>query len=175
MFLIFRPVFDINIPMKPCKNLKKSKEQIHKSFTDKQNKLNQKKFAEIPFNKRMVFAPHCMRNTAVCAAEEKEGYYVCKECGGCKIGEISGLVKKYGYAALYILKGGRAIVKIIEEQKPLAIVGISCYFEGDQAFRILDESGVIIQFVPLAKDGCASTDVDLAETERTLKQIIDNR
>ncbi|MCL2484450.1 MAG: DUF116 domain-containing protein [Endomicrobia bacterium] len=156
--------------MKLCRFPKKSKEQLYKIFTDKENKKQAKKFALTLFGERIVFAPHCMRNTVVCTAEEKDGWYICKECGGCKIKDISELVKKYEYKNLYILKGGRTIVKIIDEQKPKAIVGIACFYEGDQAFKILDDSAIAVQFAPLTKDGCSDTDVDLTEVENILKQ-----
>ncbi|MDR3256514.1 MAG: DUF116 domain-containing protein [Endomicrobium sp.] len=156
--------------MKVCKVSPKSKKQTYKTFTDKQNKLQSKKFASVHFNKRIVFAPHCMRNTAICIAAEKEGYYICAECGGCKINDISKLLKELNYHALYVLKGGRAIEKIIKEQKPAAIVGIACFFEGEQAFKILKDENIAVQFVPLTKDGCTTTDTNLKEIERVLKQ-----
>jgi hypothetical protein len=156
--------------MKVCKFPQKSKEHAYKTFTDKQNKLQAEKFASVTFNKRIVFAPHCMRNTAVCVAIDKGGYYICAECGGCKINAISKLVKKLGYGSLYIAKGGRTIEKIVKEEKPEAIVGIACFFEGDQAFKMLKDEKIALQFVPLTKDGCTATDTDLVELERVLKQ-----
>ncbi|MDR3253730.1 MAG: DUF116 domain-containing protein [Endomicrobium sp.] len=155
--------------MKLCKVAGKSKENVCKAFTDKQNKLQAKKFASVPFNKRIVVVPHCMRNTTVCTAVEKEGYYICKECGGCKISEISKLVKELNYKALYVLKGGRAIKNAVKEQPPQAIVGIACFFEGEQAFKLLKDDNVIVQFVPLNKDGCTATDTNLQEVEIILK------
>ncbi|MDR1695761.1 MAG: DUF116 domain-containing protein [Endomicrobium sp.] len=156
--------------MKICKFPRKSKLQVYKAYTEKQNKAHAKKFAGVPCDKRVVFAPHCMRNTAVCAAEERAGHYVCTECGGCKIKSISELVKKLGYEGLYVLKGGRAIMQLIKERKPKAMVGIACFFEGEQAFKILEEYDVAVQFVPLTKDGCSGTDTDLAEVEKVLLQ-----
>jgi hypothetical protein len=156
--------------MKVCKFPAKSKEHAYKSFTDKQNNLQAEKFALVPFNKRIVFAPHCMRNVAVCAAVDKGGYYICAECSGCKINAISKLVKQLNYKALYIAKGGRTIEKIVKEEKPEAVVGIACFFEGDQAFKMLKDAHIALQFVPLTKDGCTATDTDLAEVERVLKQ-----
>jgi len=156
--------------MKLCKLPRKSKLQIYKAYTEKQNKAKQKKFSEIPFEKRLVFAPHCMRNTAVCVAVEKDSHYVCMECGGCTMDDISRLVKKLGYGGLYVLKGGRAIVKIINEKKPGAIVGIACYYEGEQAFKVTEDIDVVVQFVPLTKDGCAATDTDMKEVEKILEQ-----
>ncbi|MDR0799929.1 MAG: DUF116 domain-containing protein [Endomicrobium sp.] len=158
--------------MKLCKFPKKSKEQTYKTFINKQNKLQTKKFAYIPFNKRIVFAPHCMRNTTVCTAIEKDSYYICAECGRCKINNIIKLARGLNYQALYVVKGGRAIGKIIRDEKPEAIVGIACFFEGYQAFKILKDENTAVQFVPLTKDGCAATDTDLTEVEKVLKHTI---
>ncbi|MDR1087395.1 MAG: DUF116 domain-containing protein [Endomicrobium sp.] len=156
--------------MKVCEFPVKSKEHADKPFTDKQNKLQAGKFALVEFNKRIVFAPHCMRNVSMCCAIDKGGYYVCDQCGGCKINAISKLVKELGYKALYVVKGGRTIEKIVTEENPEAIVGIACFFEGDQAFKMLKDKKIVIQFVPLTKDGCTATDTDLAQVERVLKQ-----
>ncbi len=158
--------------MKLYKFLQKNKEQTYKIFTYKQNKLHLNKFASVPFNKRIAFVPHCMRNTVVCAAIEKDRCYICTECGGCKISDITKLIRKLNYRDLYIVKGGRAIEKIIREQKPEAIVGIACFFEGNQAFKMLKDENVAVQFVPLTKDGCATTDTDLTEVEKVLKYAV---
>jgi hypothetical protein len=154
--------------MKLCKLIKKSKEQSYIAFTAKQNKLQEKKFASVTPNARIVFVPHCMRNTTVCTAIEKDSYYICAECGACKIAQISKLAKKLNYMALYVVKGGRTITKIIQEQKPQAVVGIACFFEGDLAFKMLKEENLAAQFVPLTKDGCSATDTDLKQVERAL-------
>ncbi len=156
--------------MKLCKHPKKSKEQIYKAFTDKQNKSHQKKFARIPFEKRIVFAPHCMRNTSVCTAVEKDSYYICGECGGCTIDKISKLTKKLGYTALFIVKGGRTLMKLAEEYKPEAVVGIACYYEGELGFKIFKGGDMVVQYVPLTKDGCSGTDADIEEIKKILEQ-----
>ncbi len=158
--------------MRLCKFPQKSKEQIYKIFTYKQNKLYANKFASVPFYKRIVFVPHCMRNTEVCTAIEKDRCYICTECDGCKISAITKLIRKLNYRDLYIVKGGRAIEKIVKEQKPEAIVGIACFFEGNQAFKMLKDENVTVQFVPLTKDGCTTTDTDLTEVEKVLKYAV---
>ncbi|AKL98515.1 DUF116 domain-containing protein [Endomicrobium proavitum] len=156
--------------MKLCKFPKKSKEEIYKIQAEKQNKAKSKKFAAVPFDKRIVFVPHCMRKTSVCTAVEKDSYYICGRCGACKINNIVEIAKRLGYKDIFILKGGRAIEKIIAAQKPLAIAGVACYFEGAQAFQMLNGKPVSVQFAPLTKDGCADTDTDLNVVERVLSQ-----
>jgi len=159
--------------MKLCRLTKKNKKQrnqFYKIFTEKQNRIQAKEFACIPFSKRIVCVPHCMRNTSICIALEKDGYYLCAECNGCKINDISILIKKLAYQALYVLKGGKKIESIIKEQTPKAIVGIACFIEGYQAFKILEYESLVVQFIPLIKDGCVATDADLAEVKKVLKQ-----
>lgn len=155
--------------MRLCTITKKTKEQRYVDFTTKQNKLQEKKFASIPTRKRIVFAPHCMMHISVCKATEKDSYYICNECGKCKIAEISKLIKKLHYMALYIVKGGSTINKIIKEHKPEAIIGIACSFEGNQAFRMLKDENLAVQFIPLTKDGCSATDTNLIGVERVLR------
>jgi hypothetical protein len=113
-----------------------------------------------------------MRNAAVCSAVEKDGYYICTECGGCKISDIVKLTRGSNYRNLYIVKGVRVIGEIVRKQKPEAIIGIACFFEGNQAFKMLEGENVAVQFVPLTKDGCAATDADLTEVEKVLKYTI---
>ncbi|MDR2426383.1 MAG: DUF116 domain-containing protein [Endomicrobium sp.] len=158
--------------MKLCKIPRKSEEQIYKAFTEKQNKSQQKKFAAVAFDKRVVFAPHCMRNTAVCIAQEKESYYICGECGGCSIDKISKLIKKFGYKGLFIVKGGRSLMKLANEDRPEAVVGIACYFEGELGFKAFKGTNISVQYVPLTKDGCSATDADIKEIETILSQKI---
>lgn len=112
-----------------------------------------------------------MRKTQVCKAVEKDGYYCCARCGACKIGAIAKLADSLGYPPLLILKGGRAILRIVKEAKPRAVVGVACFFEGDQAFRMLREydPAIAVQFIPLTKDGCSDTDADLGEIGEKLK------
>jgi hypothetical protein len=154
--------------MNLCKIIKNKKESSHKTFTDKQNKLSLNKFSKIPFNERIVFVPHCLRKTDLCQAKECGSFYICAGCGQCKIAQIDKLAKELNYKKLYILKGGRAILKIIEADKPKAILGVACFFEGYQAFKLLKDTNIVIQFVSLTKDGCADTDLDLSEIKATM-------
>jgi hypothetical protein len=111
-----------------------------------------------------------MRNSAVCTAKEKDFYYVCQNCGGCNIFRLKRVAEELGYKGFYILKGGRAILKLVQDTRPAAIVGIACFFEGEQGFKILKGTGIAVQYVPLARDGCHDTDVNIIEAEKILRQ-----
>ena len=156
--------------MKLCKVFEKPAEELNRKITLKKNRAMEKAFSAVPFSKRVVFVPHCMRNISKCRAKEMGSYYICTECGACKIGPISKKTKELGYKALYILKGGKAVEKLSHETKPGAIVGVACYFEGVQGIKKGEGNRVPVQFVALTKDGCADTDVNLQEVFKTLER-----
>jgi hypothetical protein len=157
--------------MKLCLFPKKTDEEKNKALTDRKNAKSAAAFAAIPYGERVVFVPHCMRNIKKCRAKEMGSYYICAECGACKIGEISKKSKELGYKALYILKGGKAVKKLSEELKPKAVLGVACYFEGVIGMEESEKHGLTAQFTPLLKDGCVDTDVDLEQVFAALRKI----
>ena len=157
--------------MKLCVFPCKSDEDNNKALTAKKNSQMSKVFYGIPYSERVVLVPHCMRNTKLCKAKEMGSYYLCAECGACKIGDISKKTKELGYKALYVLKGGKAVKKLVEDLKPKAALGVACYFEGVMGMQESEKHGLAVQFVPLTKDGCVDTDVNLEEVFKTLERI----
>ncbi|MFC1501006.1 DUF116 domain-containing protein [Elusimicrobiota bacterium] len=155
--------------MKLCKITKKTKEELNKRITQKGNAKMEKDFLLVPFSERIIFVPHCLRNSKKCKAKEIGSYYICSECGACKINSISKKSKELGYKGLFILKGGKTIEKLTSEFEPKAILGISCFFEGAQAIELLKDKKIAVQFVPLSKDGCVDTDVILEDVFKILK------
>jgi uncharacterized protein len=147
--------------MKLCTFPKKADEDKNKAFISKKNGKMAGAFASTAFSERVVFVPHCMRNIQKCKAKEMGSYFTCAECGACKIGDISKKSKELGYKAIYILKGGKAVKKLADEIKPKAVLGVACYFEGVMGMEESEKYGLVAQFVPLLKDGCADTDVEL--------------
>ncbi len=127
-------------------------------------------FASVPFNQRVVFVPHCMRNSEKCKAKEAGSYYLCAECNQCKVADISRKTRELGYQGLYLLKGGRTIEKIFSEAKPRAVVGIACFYEGKQGIEEAEKNGAAVQCVPLTRDGCANTDVDIEDVLSVLEK-----
>lgn len=148
-----------------------NKQDRYIAITEKQNRKMAGAFAATPFGERVVFVPHCLRNTAVCKAKEVGSYYLCAECGGCAINTISKKAKELGYRGVFILKGGRGIEKIIAEHRPKAILGVACYFEGAQGFEHAGRSGAAIQFISLSKDGCANTEVNITEVLQKMSAV----
>ena len=154
--------------MKLCFKLKKINETNYRAFVNKKNASIMNKFKAVDFKDRFIFIPHCMRNTAVCKAKDEGCFYSCAKCNACKIGQIVSFAQTLGYEKIYIMKGGKAIQQIIETEKPKAIVGIACYFEGKLGIKLADKYKLPVQFIPLTKDGCSNTDVDLEEAKKII-------
>lgn len=156
--------------MKLCFNFKQINKNNYIKFINKKNLSMADKFKTIPVSERIVLLPHCMRNTKQCKAVDEGTYYSCVKCGGCKIAQIQKLADELGYKKLYIMKGGKAIYNILVEQKIKAVVAVACHFEGAQGIKMTDGLKVIAQFIPLLKDGCYDTDVDVEIVKKIMEQ-----
>jgi hypothetical protein len=150
--------------------LNKLTETIGRRRLLSKNKAMAAAYAAIPYNERVIFVPHCMRKVGACRAKEVGSYYLCAECNACKIGPISKKARELGYKAALILKGGKSMDRLIAELKPRAILGVACFFEGALGMKQGRKSGVTVQFVPLTKDGCADTDVELDEVIKVIER-----
>lgn len=129
---------------------------------DKINKLNEKKFKETNISERVIFIPHCLRNKD-CPAKNSENGWLCINCGRCNIGEFKKRAEMMGYR-VFICSGFSAVKKLIEKNKPKAVVGVSCKNEMEMAGKSL--KGMVIQGVELNKDGCVETDVDWEKVKK---------
>ncbi len=135
-------------------------------FAARKNAENAPPFARVPYEKRILLLPQCLRSSAHCQAKEVGVLYECAHCGSCKIPEIIAEADSLGYMGVFILKGGRAVIQLISELQPGAILGVACPYEGFIGIMECERRGIPVQFVPLTKDGCADTEVDL-ETLKT--------
>ncbi|MFA7073555.1 MAG: DUF116 domain-containing protein [Endomicrobiaceae bacterium] len=152
-----------------CLGFKKINKNNYQKFINKKNELMSERFKLVDFSDRIIFVPHCMRNTKMCKAKDEGSYYICMQCKKCKIADIFLLSKELGYKNFYIMKGGKAIQNILKKEKPKAVIGIACFFEGAQAIKMTDKEKILVQFIPLLKDGCCDTDIDLEEAKKIIK------
>lgn len=136
-------------------------EKTYRKFVDSRNKKNRKKFLKVPTGRRIILLPQCLRNSKKCAAAEKGPYFECADCGNCKVAKIISKAEELGYKAIYILKGGRIIPEIFKRDKPEAVAGVACFYEGFLGMKICGEFKIPAVFFPLSRDGCSDTDIDL--------------
>ena len=143
--------------------------ELCKALTVRKNKEDALAYSKTGYPERLVLLPQCLRSTKACKAEEDSAEYVCKRCGACKVSAVAEKAERLGYMGVRILKGGSAVGRLLGELEPKAILGVACDFEGALGVLECERRGVAMQFVPLLRDGCADTDVELDEVMELLE------
>src|SRR5712691_7045667 len=81
--------------------------------------------AGIPYERRLLMLPKCLRVEAKCPAPFDEFGLLCKHCGLCSIEDLQDEAERLGYAVL-VAEGSALVTAIIQTGKIDAIVGVSC-------------------------------------------------
>jgi hypothetical protein len=142
--------------------------KLCKGIVIRKNKECASSFSKVPFEKRVIFLPQCLRRVDECKAKERRSGYDCAHCGACAIAKVIQEAEKLGYRGVHVLKGGRAVIRILEEEKPQAVVGVACDYEGTLGVLECEKRKIPVQFIPLTRDGCFETDVELEEVKSVL-------
>lgn len=132
------------------------------------NRLNLKSYSKVPRNERVLFLPQCLRHSTRCIAELTDTGYVCKRCGACSIPNILDEAEKHG-TKVYIVPGGSMVFKIVKTTRPKACAGVGCYQEVEEAISKISLLKIPTQGIPLTKDGCKDTEVDLERVFNVLR------
>jgi len=141
---------------------------INYTHIELRNELNKLRFSRSKPSERILFLPHCLKNSEKCKATYNEEGLQCKKCGSCQIPELIELGKKAGYSKIFVTPGGSMVQKLIKKYKPKAALGVCCYDEANMAFDKLQKTSVVPQAVLLLKDGCKDTAVNLEEAKEKL-------
>jgi len=115
--------------------------------------------AKIPFNKRLLLLPKCLRNHTKCRGEFDEFGLICDHCGNCMIDDLKTQAEKLGYAVL-IAEGSPIVMSLIASGKVQAVVGVSCLSVLERTFPYMEAGAVPGIAIPLLKEGCVDTTVD---------------
>ena len=116
--------------------------------------------AQIPFNRRLLLLPKCLRVEERCPAPFDEFGLLCKECGLCSIQDLSVEAERLGYAVL-VAEGSAIVRQMIETGKIEAVVGVSCINVLEKCFPHMEAAAVPGMAIPLLQDDCVNTTVDL--------------
>ncbi len=116
--------------------------------------------ASVPYDRRLLLLPKCMRVEAHCPAPFDEFGLLCKQCGHCSIQDLQDEAERLGYAVL-VAEGSALVMAIIETGKIDAIVGVSCLSVLEKAFPYMDSAAIPGIAIPLLQDDCKDVTVDL--------------
>lgn len=123
------------------------------------NEFWREQVAAIPFNRRLLLLPHCLKNAEGCPADYDEFGLDCKKCGACSVADFKTKAEQLGYKVL-VSEGTPIVLKIIVSGHVDAIVGVACLNVLEKAFDKILLSGIPCIATPLLSSNCKSTSVD---------------
>ncbi|MCE9530212.1 MAG: polyprenyl synthetase family protein [Planctomycetes bacterium] len=123
------------------------------------NEFWREQVAAIPFNRRLLLLPHCLKNAEGCPADYDEFGLDCKKCGACSVADFKVKAEELGYKVL-VSEGTPIVLKIIVSGHVDAIVGVACLNVLEKAFDKILLAGIPCIATPLLSSNCKSTSVD---------------
>ncbi len=124
------------------------------------NELWKDHLAGVPYERRLLLLPKCLRIEEKCPAPFDEFGLLCKQCGLCTIQDLQAEAERLGYAVL-VAEGSAIVMAIIQTGKIDAIVGVSCLSVLEKAFPFMEAAAIPGIAIPLLQDDCANTTIDL--------------
>ena len=116
--------------------------------------------ATVPYERRLLLLPKCLRVEDKCPAPFDEFGLLCKQCGLCSIQDLQNEAERLGYAVL-VAEGSALVMSIIQTGKIDAIVGVSCLSVLEKAFPYMESAAIPGVAIPLLQDDCKDTTIDM--------------
>jgi geranylgeranyl diphosphate synthase, type II len=116
--------------------------------------------ASIPFERRLLLLPKCLRDPVGCAGTIDEIGLLCAHCGRCVIHDLKTEAEALGYAVL-VAEGSAIVMALIEARQIQGVVGVSCLEALEAIYPLMQAAVVPGVAVPLLYNGCKSTAVDV--------------
>jgi geranylgeranyl pyrophosphate synthase len=124
------------------------------------NEVWSEHLASVPFDRRLLLLPKCLRVEDKCPAPFDEFGLLCKQCGLCTIQDLQEEAERLGYAVL-VAEGSALVMALIQSGKVEAIVGVSCLSVLERAFPYMEAAAIPGVAIPLLQDDCKDTAVDI--------------
>lgn len=124
------------------------------------NEIWREQLATVPYERRLLLLPKCLRIEDKCPAPFDEFGLLCKQCGLCSIQDLQEEAEKLGYAVL-VAEGSAIVMALIQTGKIDAIVGVSCLSVLERSFPYMEAAAIPGIAIPLLQDDCKDTSVDI--------------
>ena len=116
--------------------------------------------AGIPYERRLLLLPQCLRDAERCQGEIDELGLACAHCGCCHIDPLQQGAERLGYVVL-AAEGTVVVTTLLESGKIDAVVGVSCLASLERVFPYMEAAAIPGIAVPLLRDGCVDTFADM--------------
>lgn len=116
-------------------------------------------FLSVPFERRMLLLPHCLKHAEGCPAEYDQFGLDCEKCGACSIADYKTRAEQLGYKVL-VAEGSPIVLRIIVEGYVDGILGVACLNVLEKAIDKVLIAGIPSYAVPLHSGDCKNTTLD---------------
>lgn len=114
----------------------------------------------VPFDRRLLLLPHCLRKAETCPAQYDALGLICRSCGACQLNELKRQAEALGYRVL-IAEGSPIVLKMVVQGEADAILGAACLNSLEKALEKVLQVGIPCMAVPLLTNGCRNTAIDV--------------
>jgi hypothetical protein len=136
----------------------------------------EQEFAEIAPGERILLLPHCLRPSQTCPGKPSKAGLVCPEdcTEACVIRVLREEALRQGYGGVCVAAGGKMALRFVKQNGARGILAVACDEElkmGVEAVEKLEkyrDNRPCFIVVPLLKDGCVDTEVDVDEVVAAL-------
>lgn len=137
------------------------------------NSLNERDFAKVSPEDRILVMPQCVRHPKCPARLDSSTGIDCRSCGLCMVNDLKSEAERLGYR-FYLVPGGSFVKRIVKAIRPKAAIGVACHRDLNMGMHEISRAECVVMGVPLLKDGCVSTEVDVKEVYRKVRLGIEN-
>jgi geranylgeranyl diphosphate synthase, type II len=113
----------------------------------------------VPFKRRILLLPQCLKNSQSCEADIDEFGLICQSCGNCSVQSFTDEAEKLGYVVL-VTEGTTLTSKLIESGKIDGVIGVGCMDVLQKMFKTVQKHAVPGIGIPLLGNGCKDTVAD---------------
>jgi len=122
----------------------------------------------VPFGERVLLLPHCLRPSLDCPGKMTKQGLDCAGCtfAECAIYQLRAAAAEAGYKGVCVAPGGRLAVRFLAEHQPAGVVAVACDQELEEGLEAIERmkwenDSPAVALVPLLRDGCVDTEVDV--------------
>jgi len=115
--------------------------------------------AGVPFSRRLLLLPKCLRLEKECRGTIDEFGLLCAGCGRCPINDFKVEAERLGYAVL-VAEGAAIVMALIRSRNIEAVVGVSCLSALEAIYPLMESAAIPGIAIPLLCGGCSNTVVD---------------
>ena len=131
------------------------------------NAFWQPQFAAVPFRRRLLLLPHCLRRIDACRGVYDTVGLHCAGCGACPITDLQRDAETLGYRVM-VAEGTPAVLQFLLRGETDALMGVACLDSLEKAFEHVADLGIPNVAAPLLVDGCVETTAELTEVSRLM-------